>query len=167
MADALSDVPVMNPPPVTAFSNYDRFEFRDFVLATTTEPHEKPIMKIREFVGQVIKPRVEAWNGIPIKSEPPKVLLVEPVIERLKFVGGVTRFFAGQIFGASYVVIRVKFTDAETRTVIAEPVFAAKAGAFAGIFGTPDNAMCADIVKKMDEYLTGNFAAAVGGKSGV
>jgi hypothetical protein len=167
MADALSDIPAMNPPPVTAFSQYDRFEFRDFVLASNSEPHEKPIMKIREFVGQVIRPRVESWNGIPLKSEQPRVLLVEPVIERLKFVGGVTRFFAGQIFGASYVVIKVKFTDAETHAVVAEPVFAAKAGAFAGIFGTPDNAMCADIVKKIDDYLTLNFTAAVGGKSGV
>jgi hypothetical protein len=84
-----------------------------------------------------------------------RVLDVEPHILQLKFVSGGARFFAGALAGSSAVLMRVKFVDAHTGQVVADPEFYQRAAAYGGAWsiGGTDNGMLARIATVVQEYL--------------
>ncbi|MES2405054.1 MAG: hypothetical protein V4567_12065, partial [Pseudomonadota bacterium] len=71
--------------------------------------------------------------------------------------------------GSSAVLMRVKFTDAQTGRVIADPEFYQRAAAYGGAWsiGGTDNGMLARIATVVQQYLQNNDARAVGGPTGL
>ena len=87
-----------------------------------------------------------------------RTLIIEPFVEKIKFIGGGARFFAGALAGSSAVVMRVTFRDAESGSVIAEPAFYQRAAAMGGAFsfGATDNNMLIRIAKLAVDYARDN-----------
>jgi len=74
------------------------------------------------------------FNDLRDESETPaqEGLLIEPLIEEIKFIGGGARFMIGAMAGSSAVLMKVTFRDVATGEVIAAPEFYQQAGAWAG-----------------------------------
>jgi len=83
-----------------------------------------------------------------------KKLLITPTITDLKKVNTSERIFLGAMAGSSAVLLNVKYTDAQTNEVIANPTFYSKASAMGGAwtFGSTDNVMLSRVVTKACDY---------------
>ena len=116
--------------------------------------------------------RIQEWlaekNIAAAKADQPRVLLIEPRIEKVKFIGTGARFWAGAFAGSSRVLVKVKFTDKATGQVIAEPEFYQHAAGMAGAYsmGGADKAMIERAAGLVADYIKANHLAAVGGSTG-
>lgn len=83
-----------------------------------------------------------------------KKLIITPTITDLKKVNTSERIFLGAMAGSSAVLLNVKYTDAQTKEVIANPTFYSKAAAMGGAwtFGSTDNVMLTRVVTKACDY---------------
>ncbi len=90
---------------------------------------------------------------------PSSTLLIEPVIDNIekKTVGG--RILLGPLSGGSAVLLKVIYTSADSKNVIAEPTFYAKSNAWAGAFtlGTNDNMIMARVTQRACDYTRKNM----------
>ncbi len=105
------------------------------------------------------------WNEAKSTRDPPRRLLIEPRVEKIKFIGGGARFWAGALAGKSALLMRVRLSDADSGVLIAEPEFYQHAAAMAGAWtvGGADNAMLARTTTLIADYLKANHPSAVGG----
>lgn len=89
----------------------------------------------------------------------PGTLVIEPAIEDLKKVNGAERFWVGPMAGSSAILLRVRYTDAGSRDIVASPVFYSKANAQAGTwtFGAADNNMLNRVVTLACSYARSNY----------
>lgn len=152
-----------NPPPSSALNAYATFEVRTLTAdAGVKEP--EAMVKIRQNLEQKMSVLVSEWN-----RGTGKILIIEPRVRELKFVGGGARFFAGSLAGSSAVRMSVKLTDKATGEVVAEPEFYQRAAAMGGAYsvGGTDNAMLVRITSVVNEYLRRNYEQAVGGPTGL
>ena len=90
---------------------------------------------------------------------PNGALLIDPAIVDLKKVDTAERIFAGALAGSSAVLLRTRYTDTASGTVLAAPVFYAKANAMGGAwtFGSTDNGMLTRIVADACNYAKSNL----------
>jgi len=88
-----------------------------------------------------------------------QALLIEPAIVDLKKVGGAERFWVGPMAGSSAALLRMRFSDAHTQAVLAEPIFYGKASAWGGAwtFGATDNAMLSRLTSDACVYSRSNM----------
>ena len=102
---------------------------------------------------------VVAEGGAPADAKEKKMLVIEPLIEEIKFIGGAARFWAGAMAGSSAVLMKVTYTDAATGEVIAAPQFYQQANAMGGGYsiGGTDNAMLSQIVQDVALYSKMNY----------
>ncbi len=161
-----------NPAPREPFSAFERFELTKFVLLKPyagQAANEHAMVDAQADLDRRLNEWVSAKNAEPARSEVPRVLLIEPRIEKVKFIGGSARFWAGAFAGSSRVLIKVKFTDKATGTVIAEPEFYQHASGMAGAwtFGAADKAMLERVTTLIADYVKTNYGAAVGGPTGM
>ncbi len=105
------------------------------------------------FPGLIFGPQVEAAAGFG------QGLLIEPDLVALKKVGTAERIWVGPMAGSSAVLLRLRFTDAHTKVVLAEPVFYSKASAWGGAFsfGASDNAMLSRLTSDACQYSRRNL----------
>ncbi|HZF17224.1 MAG TPA: hypothetical protein VE046_14900 [Steroidobacteraceae bacterium] len=160
-----------NPPPSAAFNGYGKYELKPLIVVApyASQPaNQKAAAKIREHIGEQMEPIVAAWNKSGGTSGKTGTLVIEPIVEEIKFIGGGARFWAGAMAGSSYVILRLKVSEAETGTVIAQPEFFQRAQAVSGAwsFGGADNGMLGRIVTVASAYLNGNYETAAGGATG-
>jgi hypothetical protein len=160
-----------NPPPTAPFNGYGKYELKPLTVMAPyagQPPNEKAAAKIREHISAQIEPIVSAWSVAGTASGKTGTLVIEPVIEQIKFIGGATRFWVGALAGSSYVILRLKISERETGTVLAEPEFFQRAAAMSGAWsiGGQDNDMLQRIVTVASAYLNGNYQTAVGGPTG-
>lgn len=80
------------------------------------------------------------------------ILMIEPYIEDLKFVGGGARFMVGSMAGSSAVLMKVTYTDQGSGKIIADPEFFQKASAYSDGVGIADNLMLSYIAKDIANY---------------
>ena len=113
-------------------------------------------------------PLLAEWNAKPAEGAA-RTLRIEPVIRHIKIVGTGTRIFAGGFAGGSAVLVTVKFSDAQTGEVLAEPEFYQHANRIAGAwtFGTADKAILGRVAAMITDYMRTNYVAAVGGPTSV
>jgi hypothetical protein len=85
-------------------------------------------------------------------------LLIEPLIEEIKFIGGAARFWVGAMAGSSAVLMKVTFSDAATGEIVAAPEFYRSADAYAGgmTMGAADNRMLEAIASDAATYAGNN-----------
>lgn len=160
-----------NAPPKVQLDHYVRFELKPAVLAPAYAEHEankKALISVQENIDQRLGAWVAQRNAEPAKDAAPPTLIVEPVIDKVRFISGGKRFWAGAFAGSSQILMKLRLTDAATREVIAEPEFYQHARGMAGAWtvGGADNAMLARIATLAQEYVTANYTALAGVPTG-
>lgn len=160
-----------NPPPLEAFSAFNRIELRPVVLQPPyagQEANERALKKIQENVDEKMTPVLPGWNQAGSSRPGSRSLRIEPTVTEIKFISGAARFGAGAFAGSSAVILKARIVEVETGKVIAEPMFFARAAAMAGAwtFGSTDNLMLVRIANRLTNYLLGNYDQAVGGPTG-
>lgn len=85
-------------------------------------------------------------------------LLIEPLIQEIKFIGGAARFWVGAMAGSSAVLMKATFRDASTGEIIGEPQFYRDASAFKGAWSmsTTDNRMLEAVARDIVDYAVAN-----------
>ena len=160
-----------NPAPAEAFSAFDRFEVARITMGSPyagQNANEVALKDLQADFDRKVEPWASAKNSQPAKIDPPRVLLIEPRIEKVKFIGGGARFWAGALAGSSRVLVKVRISDKATGALIAEPEFYQHAAGMAGAwtFGAADKAMLERVASLLADYLQANFPQAVGGRTG-
>lgn len=154
-----------NPQPTEALKNFQRFEHRPVAVvpalakkgdADTARIHLQANMAIRSIE------RTKVWNEASA-GESPRTLVIEPIIEQVRFVTPGKRVFIGVLWGSSYVDLKLRLTDAATGQVIGEPHFYQRAGAGAAGWGmgVVDRAMLVRVTNMVDAYLRDNYAQPI------
>jgi hypothetical protein len=160
-----------NAPPKVQLDHYARFELKPAVLAPAYAEHEankKALLSVQENIDQ----RLGAWaaqrNAEPAKNAAASTLTIEPVIEKVRFISGGKRFFAGAFAGSSQILMKLRLTDAASGEVIAEPEFYQHARGMAGAWsmGGADNAMLARVASLAQDYVAANYTALAGSPTG-
>jgi hypothetical protein len=162
---------VQNPAPAEKFSAFGRFDLQRVALDSSyagQDANERATARIQEYFDSRVAPILDKWNRAGQPSSPARVLVIEPRIEHIKFIGGGARFWAGPLAGSSAVIMKVKYIDKASGRLVAHPEFFQRAAAWSGAFtvGGQDNAMLARIVTLVADYTSGNYQDAVGGPSG-
>jgi hypothetical protein len=106
---------------------------------------------------QAALPQTRRAEG-PVPAGSRSTLVIEPVIVDAKKVTVGQRIMFGALAGSSAALMRVKFTDARTGEVVAEPTFYARAAAMAGAwsFGAHDNSMLSRLPQSACDYVRSN-----------
>ena len=162
---------LMNPPPSTALSAFDRFQVSPIEMGApyAGQPaNEDAKTRLQGYVDERVPAIISAWNAAEPKHSPPRTLKIQPLIRHVKFVSGKARFWGGAFAGGTAVLMTVELRDAATGEVIAEPEFYQHANAMGAAysFGGTDKAMLGRTAELMANYLKANYEAAVGGPTG-
>jgi hypothetical protein len=162
---------VQNPPPAETFSAFGQFELKPVSLAPAysgDNANQRAAARIQDHFNRRVSPVIEGWNRATPQGQSVRILLIEPRIEHIKFIGGAARFWVGPIPGSSAVIMKVKYSDKASGKLISEPEFFQRAAAWSGAFtvGGQDNAMLGRVVTLVADYTNGNYKSAVGGPSG-
>jgi hypothetical protein len=162
---------VQNPRPAETFSAFDRFELQRVSLASTyagDNANQRAAASIQEHFNRRVSPIINGWNRATPQGQSPRILVIEPRIEHIKFIGGAARFWVGPIAGSSAVIMKIKYIDKTSGKLISEPEFFQRAAAWSGAFtvGGQDNAMLSRVVTLVADYTNSNYPTAVGGPSG-
>ncbi len=155
-----------NPPPAEPLSHFQHFILEPMKVSDAAAHETDALARIAVYMHQRVGGRLATWEN---RSQDGRVLDIQPYIVQLKFVGGGARFFAGALAGSSAVLMRVRFIDAQTGRVIANPEFYQRAAASGGAWsiGGTDNGMLARITTVVQQYLDRNYGQASGGPTGL
>lgn len=169
--DEIKPAGVNNPAPAEALGGFERYELKPAVLmgVYAGQPaNEKALESFQRNFDQRVGAWVTEQNAKPASREPVRTLVIEPRIEKVRFIGGGARFWAGALAGSSRVLVVMKLTDQASGTVVAEPEFYQHAKGMAGAwtFGAADNSMLIRTASMALEYLQANQAEAKGGATG-
>ena len=160
-----------NPPPTEALGGFDRYELKPAVLVgeyAGQPANEQALQSFQRNFDQRAGAWVAEQNAKPASHEPVRTLVVEPSIEKVRFISKGARIWAGAFAGSSRVLVKMKLTDQATGAVIAEPEFYQHAKGMAGAwtFGVADNNMLIRTAQMTLDYLQANQAEAVGAPTG-
>ena len=158
-----------NPPPAERFGNFSRIEIKPALLTTemaSNSANQRALVKIQENLDLNLKTYLQQWNSE--KTGNGRTLVIEPVVEQIKFIGAGARVFAGPLAGSSAVVMKLKITDTATNKIVAYPEFFQRAEAWSGAFtfGVHDNLMLTRTARIASDYVINNYSQAVGGPTG-
>ena len=158
-----------NPPPANRLYGYGGYELKPTTVAEDSAGKiniDKVVAKVDENLQAKIADMLAEWNSAAIPGA--DKIVIEPHIAGVHKSSVATRILVGSMTGDSYIVMKVKITEASTGKVIAEPEFYRRADATAGkwTFGTQDNLMLTKIAGLMANYLEENYKSAVGGDTG-
>lgn len=155
-----------NPPPTERLSDFQHFQLAPLATSTEVVRESDAVAKISAYMQQRVGGTLAGWEN---RSQSGRTLLIKPRVEELKFVGGGARFWAGAFAGSSAVVMRMQLVDQQTGKVVADPEFYQRAAAMGGAWsvGGTDNGMLARIATVAQQYLQRNYAAPVGGPTGL
>jgi hypothetical protein len=161
-----------NPAPTEAFSKFSSFELKPINTGESCDKQhgaDVALRAIQEQLNSRLGRVVGGWNSSDAKAAMPRKLVIEPVCSDAKLVGTQARLWGGALAGSSAVVIKVRYVDASTNKMIAEPVFYQRANAMgaAWSFGATDRNMLTRIVDLITDYTSANYQAAVGGPTGL
>ncbi len=159
-----------NPPPAEAFSAFGRFELKAVEMAPEHYGQRlsySAAQRIQLHFDDRIRPMLEDWAR-KADRKATRTLLIEPRIERINYVSTPYRVLTGPYYGDSAVAMRLRFIDAGTGKLIAEPQFFQDTGAWWGFVtvGVQDRWMLRRIVGVISEYAAANYSRAVGGRTG-
>ncbi len=93
------------------------------------------------------------------KPAVPGTLVITPVVEEIKFIGGFARYMVGAMAGSSAILMKVTYTDADSGAVIGEPEFYRVANARGGAYsmGVTDNLMLTEVARDIAYYTKMNL----------
>lgn len=150
--------PTSSPQPAKVrFDEFKAVEMRHVAVEPQcAKGNERAIKKIDEELFSKMR---FVFPELKEAAEPPekaveRTLVIEPLIEDLKFIGGAARFWVGAMAGSSAVLMKVTYRDKATGEVIADPEFYRMANAFEGgqSIGVTDNMMLSRIADDICSY---------------
>ena len=156
-----------NPAPARKFSDFSHFEVLPVALNeeyVDNDTAEKVQAKLQENFDIRLGDQAARWNQAADGNG--SSLRIEPLVEKVRFVSAGTRLFAGAFAGNSHILMRVKYLDASTGEVVAEPQFFLRVGGRNTFMGIGDNLMLPSMAQLILEYTQGNYEEAVGGPAG-
>jgi len=157
--------PLAQMPTKVRLDTFTEFHMKHTIISPEFESHElKGNQKARGKIdGYLFNNMRYVFRGLhevdtSFNAANASGLLIEPVIEEIKFVGGAQRFWAGSMAGNSFVKIKVTFRDIESGNILAEPEFYRSGNAFAGSYsmGGTDNEMLRSIAHDVCDYARHN-----------
>ena len=159
--------PAMAPAPTEVkLSTFKQYILKPVAIApafSASSANQKACRKIEtELFAQLSMAlpgleKAEADGAAAPKGK--RVLVIEPVIEEIKFIGGFARFMVGGMAGSSAVLMKVTFLNSETGKVVAEPEFYRAANGMGGGYsiGATDNLMLDQIAQDIALYAKMNL----------
>lgn len=160
-----------NPPPRVALSEFSHYRLEPVVRAPGKEPestHDADARaKLQSYIDEKIGPLLTQWNQAGQGDG--RTLVIEPVIEELRFVGTVGRVALGTFGGSSAIRMSVRMRAEPGGELIAAPEIYQRANAYGAAysFGGTDYAMLVRTASVLEQYLLRNYAEAVGGPTGL
>lgn len=157
--------PAAAPQPAKAkFGTFSQVEVAPVAIAPTYAGHEanqRAKAKIEENLMAGLRmafPNLKTADAAAPTTGRPGVLRIEPVIQEIKFIGGMARFWAGAMAGSSAVLMQANYIDCGSGAVIANPEFYAQANSWAGgwTMGAMDNLMLTRVANECVTYTTAN-----------
>ena len=157
----------VNPPPVEAFKNFTHFDLRKVELATGYQEHkvnQRAAVKVDQNMRLRVRDQITQWNKDGQYQRPERRLVIKPVIEKIKFIYGASRYWAGPFAGSSAIRVKVSFIDEESGSVIAEPEFYQRSNAFAEAFSfsVADSLMLTRTGDMIATYIKSNYQKPIG-----
>ena len=159
---------VSNPLPARPLAGASSYTMKPLQVSPEIREREPRVSQmVQEKISARVGSIVNGWNHNVNKKGP--AIVLSPAIQDLKFISRGERVLAGAMAGGSAIVLRLDITDGSTGATIASPIFYQHANALgsAWTFGSTDQDMLDRVVDMMAEYLTKNYAVAVGGPTGV
>lgn len=163
-----------NPAPTEAFSHFSKFELKPIAQGPKCDKRhgaDVALSQIQTKLNARLGGLLEGWTAAPVvaASTSARTLIVEPVCVSAKMIGTTARIFGGGFAGDSGVVLNVRYIDASSGKVIAEPVFYQRANAIGSAysFGATDRDMLDRIASLITSYTSGNYDNAIGGPTGL
>ncbi len=149
-----------NPPASEALKNFQHFELKPVIALPPFNEKgttESAVAHLEANMRERATQRVREWNADA--SAGGRTLVIEPMIEHIRFVTPARRVFLGVLMGGSHVDMKLRLTDRDTGQVIAEPRFYqhANAGAAGWAFGAVDRALLIRLTNMVDAYLRDNY----------
>jgi len=147
-------------PPSRALSTFAGYELAPMTIAEAIEAHEgkaAEAAELEEILQAKLSPLLAEWNK---QSRDGKgTLQIEPALQRLRVVGGVTRFFGGLFTGGSFVDMDVLLVEKDSGELIAKVRIYRDASALAGAIsiGKSDQNLDEYIVSIVHEYLVDSY----------
>jgi hypothetical protein len=159
-----------NPPPAEAFYAFGRFELRPVEISPQYEgpaPSAAAAQRMQEHFDELVRPTIAEWSR-RASAQATRTLVIEPHIERLNYVSTPTRIFTGPYYGDAQIVMRLRYTEASSGKLIAEPRFFQDTGKWYAwvTVGVQDRAMLRRMAGLVSEYNKANYLKAVGGRTG-
>jgi hypothetical protein len=151
-----------NPPPTERFGNFNHFDLASIDMPAEYDGdnnNQRALRKIQLNLVTGLLPKLEGWEN----RAAARTLKIEPRIVKIKFVSIGDRVMFGSMSGSSAVLIKVRYSDAATGKVVAEPEFYQRSGATTHGFGVSDNLMLDNIANLIVRYTVNNYGSAVGG----
>jgi len=155
----------INPPPEYALKQARGFKLVELSAPADIQEREpKVVNKLQSLAKAHLGPVVQSWPH----GGRGEAIVIQPEVEKLKFISGGERFFAGALAGSSAIQLRLRITEERSGRLVANPLFYQHANAFGGAhtFGTTDNLMLDRVVQMMADYLRNNYERATGGATG-
>ncbi|MCE5233760.1 MAG: hypothetical protein ABFC67_10395 [Mizugakiibacter sp.] len=155
-----------NPPPAEPLSHFQHFQLAPLQASADAHHESAALERIDANVRQKVIALVSTWES---RDPDGRTLRIEPYVSQLKFVGVNGRFWVGPLAGSSAVVMKLRLVDATTGKTVGEPEFFQRASAMGGAVavGGTDYGMLVRISTVCQQYLKRNYAAAVGGPTGL
>jgi hypothetical protein len=162
----------VNPPPLEAFSAFNTFDLKPINTQDACSKQagaDSAFQGIQGRLDKILTPVLTEWNQRKKPETATRRLIIEPFCTDAKMIGTAKRIFTGPLSGSSAVVMRVRYTDAASGRVVAEPEFYQRAFAMGGAysFGGTDRNMLTRMTTLITEYTQNNYRIAVGGPTGV
>jgi len=148
-------------PPTVKFSHFKAVQLKEVTISpafASSGANQKAARKINQLLVSNMRPIFANVQVVPAGTVPEKAaartLLITPIIEEIKFIGGGARFMVGAMAGSSAVLMKVSYTDAATGDIVATPEFYRAASAWQGgqSMGSTDNEMLKLIVQDICDY---------------
>jgi hypothetical protein len=161
-----------NPAPAEAFSHFSKFQMKPIAQGPKCEKQRGADVALAEIQSKLdarLGGLLQGWSAAPASGAASRTLIVEPVCVSAKMVGTTARIFGGGLAGDSGVVLNVRYIDASSGKLIAEPVFYQRASGIGGAysFGATDRDMLDRITSLIVSYTSSNYDNAVGGPTGI
>lgn len=165
-----------NPPPVEAFSNFSDFELKPIDRGPACDKQHGADVALNGVENRMhvkLRQLIANWKAAPNAavnvSSKKRTLIIEPICSNAKMMGKGSRMSVGLFGGDSVVILNVRYKDAESGKIIADPVFYQRTNVFSGAFswGATDQDMLERMASMIAIYTSKNYESAVGGPTGL
>jgi hypothetical protein len=146
-------------PTKVTFRHYQNAVMKPLAWGAESDVDDKVVRRVEDVLLTCMKTvftNIKPFDAAEVAGMQ-SVLVIEPSIVDMKKVNVAQRIFFGAMAGSSAGLLKVTFVGEKGDEVLAEPVFYAKANAWASPFGIEDNAMLSRLPNEACDYARYNY----------